>query len=219
MPGVQTSAKDAAGAAPQTVVGLLGGSFNPAHAGHLEISHAALKHLSLSAVWWLVSPGNPLKDPALYAPYQERFEGAARIVDDPRIIISDFENDHGLQYTSDTIAALQDAHPTIKFIWLMGADSLQSFHLWKNWRGIADRVAIAVFNRPGAENAPIEAPAVKELSPHKVEFTDTAAMLERTPPVWTFIPLTNNSISSTELRAARDKTVSDKNASDNNSRN
>ncbi|MHA7873524.1 MAG: nicotinate-nucleotide adenylyltransferase, partial [Hyphococcus sp.] len=114
-------------------IGLLGGSFNPAHDGHREISLEALRKLGLDAVWWLVTPGNPLKDAAEYAPFEERLRLARQTADHCDIVVSDFERRHGLQYTVDTLERLQLLHPSIQFVWIMGADSLESFHRWKDW--------------------------------------------------------------------------------------
>ena len=144
-------------------IGLLGGSFNPAHQGHREISLVALNALHLDAVWWLVSPGNPLKDKSTYHPYSERMAKARLIADHDRIIVSNFEERRSLQYTIDTLGALVDDHPAVDFVWLMGADSLSTFHKWKDWRKIATLLPIAVFNRPGDENAPQNAEAAREL--------------------------------------------------------
>jgi len=130
-------------------VGLLGGSFNPPHAAHRAISLFALKRLKLDRVWWLLTPGNPLKDPAVYAAYDDRLRLARAVANHPDIVVSDFERRRGLQYTCDTIDALQALNPHTAFVWLMGADGLENFHRWKNWRHIAQAAPIAVFNRPG----------------------------------------------------------------------
>lgn len=183
-------------------IGLLGGSFNPAHEGHREISLAALKHLCLDAVWWLVSPGNPLKDPDTYAPYEARLAHARRIADHHRIIISNFEERKSLQYTVDTLTTLTDLWPQIKFVWLMGADSLENFHLWRDWKKIAHTAPIAVLNRPGYTDEALKSVAAKELSVFKVESRHAETIFGVDPPVWTYIETTNNPASSTELRNA-----------------
>ena len=183
-------------------IGLLGGSFNPAHGGHREISLAALTWLELDAVWWLVSPGNPLKDPDAYAPYEERLTRARRVADHHRIVVSDFERRKNLQYTMDTLDAIQTLGPDMGFVWLMGADSLATFHLWRDWKGMFARMPIAIFNRPGSEAAPVEAPAAREFSAFRVETEKAATILTADTPAWTFIAATNNPLSSTALRAA-----------------
>jgi len=181
-------------------IGILGGSFNPAHEGHREISLAALKILHLDAVWWLVSPGNPLKDPSSYAPYPERLAKARSIANHHRIVVSNFEERKNLQYTVDTIDALQSLWPQMDFVWLMGADSLETFDRWKDWRRIAAMTPIAVFNRPGHERAFETAQAAQELAAFRAPETEAAAVVSAEPPAWTFISSTANPTSATELR-------------------
>ncbi len=185
-------------------IGLLGGSFNPAHGGHRDISLSALNHFQLDAVWWLVSPGNPLKNPSDYAPYEERLIEAERVADHRKIVISDYERRRGLTYTVDTIAALKEEFPQTRFVWLMGADSLNTFHKWRDWRGIADAVPIAVFNRPGSEGAHRSAPAAEALRRAELDISDAAAIVGAKPPAWIFIPHTNNATSSTNIRRQKD---------------
>ena len=129
-------------------IGLLGGSFNPAHEGHLHITLEAIKQLKLDQTWWLVSPQNPLKDKKGMAPYAERFASAKAITRQfSRIKISDFEQKHGLQYTYATLRALKKHYPRIKFVWIMGADNLAGFHHWQKWRSIIKMMPIVVFDR------------------------------------------------------------------------
>jgi nicotinate-nucleotide adenylyltransferase len=130
-------------------VGLLGGSFNPAHEGHRHISGQAMKRLGLDAVWWLVSPQNPLKSAKDMAPQASRLAKAGQVAAHPRIFATDVETLLGTQFTVDTLASLQKYHPNVRFIFLMGADSLASFHRWKNWRKLAAIMPIAVLPRPG----------------------------------------------------------------------
>ena len=131
-------------------IGLLGGSFNPAHRGHRRISLAALAALGLDEVWWLVSPGNPLKSAAKdMAPFEARLASARRMARRAPIRVSDFEARAGTRFTVDTLARLQQRYPQHRFIWLMGADTVAQFHQWKQWRTIARRVPIAVIARPG----------------------------------------------------------------------
>jgi nicotinate-nucleotide adenylyltransferase len=182
-------------------VGLLGGSFNPAHEGHREISLLALKRLSLDAVWWLVSPGNPLKDAADYAPYEERLRIARKVSDHPRIIVSNFEERKGLQYTVDTLGTLRALWPQIDFVWLMGADSFASFHRWRDWKRIASLAPMAVFNRPGHETAWKAAPAADELDAFRLEESAAANLADAEPPAWVFIAESQNAQSSTAIRA------------------
>lgn len=184
-------------------IGLLGGSFNPAHEGHREISLLALKRLNLDAVWWLVSPGNPLKDAAAYAPFDERLKVARKVADHPSIIISNFEERKGLQYTVDTLETLKALWPQIDFVWLMGADSLASFHRWRDWRRIASLVPFAVFNRPGHEAAWKAAPAAEALAAFRIDEGSADKLAGAEPPAWVFLSGPANPQSSTALRAAR----------------
>ncbi|WDI32900.1 L-histidine N(alpha)-methyltransferase [Hyphococcus flavus] len=181
-------------------IGLLGGSFNPAHEGHREISRLALERLGLDAVWWLVSPGNPLKDQRSYAPYSERLKTAREVSSHPNIIISDFENRHGLQYTVETLDHIKALNPDVNFVWLMGADSLESFHRWKDWMKIAAAVPIAVFNRPGFEDHVLNSEYAKHFSQFRQSEESGCGLANQEPPVWTFFEETENPISSTEIR-------------------
>ncbi|MGB8602427.1 MAG: nicotinate (nicotinamide) nucleotide adenylyltransferase [Rhizomicrobium sp.] len=148
-------------------IGLMGGSFNPAHEGHLYISQVALRRLGLNFVWWLVSPGNPLKDPADMATLASRMEQARTIARHPAIRVSDLERDSGSVYTIDTLRALKKRFCQVQFVWLMGSDNLMQFHRWKNWRGIAGEVPIAVVLRPGTVLAPLKAKAMAVLEPSR----------------------------------------------------
>lgn len=181
-------------------IGLLGGSFNPPHQGHREISLAALDWLGLEAVWWLVSPGNPLKDPETYMPYAERLWRARRVADHPSIVISNFEERRRLQYTVDTLAAITDLWPQIRFVWLMGADSLATFHLWKDWKTIATLAPMAVFSRPGYETAAETSEAGREFALFRLPESEGARLPDADPPAWAFHSATANPMSSTALR-------------------
>ncbi len=131
--------------------GLLGGSFNPAHRGHRRISLNAIRALGLDEVWWLVSPGNPLKSAKDMAPFAARLASAERMARRAPIRVSDFEARHGTRFTIDTLSKLMRRHPRTRFVWLMGADTVAQFHHWKSWRSIVRRVPIAVIARPGYE--------------------------------------------------------------------
>ncbi|HEU5286145.1 MAG TPA: nicotinate-nucleotide adenylyltransferase [Sphingomicrobium sp.] len=134
-------------------IGLLGGSFNPAHRGHRRISLAAIDALGLDEVWWLVSPGNPLKAGREMAPFEARLESARAMARRAPIRVSDFEARAGTRFSIDTLGELLRAHPRDRFIWLMGADTIAQFHQWKDWRALARTVPIAVISRPGYEGA------------------------------------------------------------------
>lgn len=141
-------------------VGLLGGSFNPAHRGHVHVSVEAMRRLGLDEVWWLVSPQNPLKPVAGMAALATRLAGATRLARHRRIRVGDVETGLGTRFTVDTVAALVRRHPRIAFVWLMGADNLAQFHRWSRWRELAGRVPIAVLARPRYIGKALTAPAM-----------------------------------------------------------
>jgi nicotinate-nucleotide adenylyltransferase len=133
---------------PGLVIGLLGGSFDPAHSGHLHVSLTALRRLGLDYVWWLVTPGNPLKEAP--APFEKRLAAARQIARHPRLIVSDIERQLGTRYTIDTIKALKRRFPCVRFVWLMGSDNLENFRRWRNWQQIARLLPLVVVQRPGS---------------------------------------------------------------------
>ncbi len=157
--------------------------------------------MELDEIWWLVTPANPLKDPTNYANYQQRCYQAAAVANHASIKISDFEKTHSFTYTIDTITALKKAYPEYQLVWLMGADSLESFHQWQDWKKIFDLVPIAVMNRPGHEQAPDNAIAAKTFSASRVSPNEASNLPATASPAWVFIPGTNNQISSTKIRA------------------
>ena len=181
-------------------VGLLGGSFNPAHEGHRDISLLALKRLALSEVWWLVSPGNPLKERAELAPFEKRRTQAEETADHPQIRVSSFERQAGLTYTHDTLKALIAAHPDLRFVWLMGADNLAGFHRWQRWAEIFSLLPIAVIDRPGYRFAALASPAAQRFAAHRIDESDAAALAYRPAPAWCFLSGLLNPLSSTRLR-------------------
>ncbi len=140
-------------------IGLLGGSFNPAHGGHVHISEWAMRRLGLDGVWWLVSPQNPLKATAGMAEQAVRVARAVEVAHNPHIYVTDIEAQLGTRYAVDTVAALKRLHPTTEFIWLMGADNLAGFHLWKSWQKLAAMLPIAVLLRPGYRGSRWSTPA------------------------------------------------------------
>lgn len=144
---------------PLTRIGLLGGSFNPAHGGHRRISLFAIQALGLDAVWWLVSPGNPLKPKAGMAPLSARLASAKTQARRSRIVPTAIERALGTRYTADTLLALQRRYPKVQFVWLMGSDNLAQFHRWRHWRRIARSMPIAVIARPGYEAIARASPA------------------------------------------------------------
>lgn len=184
-----------------TRVGLLGGSFNPAHEGHVEISEAALEFLELDYVWWLVSPGNPLKDKSTLAPFEERVETARALKKDDRIIISELERNFETHYTIDTLKKIKETLPRYHYVWLMGADNLAEFDKWKDWRGIAEIVPFAIFSRPSYSKASLDSLAAKALRDYRIGKNKAKALHRMKPPAWVFCDLTDNPASSTEIRS------------------
>ena len=173
-------------------IGLLGGSFNPAHQAHRRISLEAMRALGLDQVWWLVSPGNPLKEGAKdMAPFDARFASAERMGRRARIRVSDFEQREHTRFTIDTVRKLKRRYPRHRFIWLLGSDTLPNFHKWRNWRGLAREVPIAVIRRPGYDSAARAACAMGWLrrfvhpsgqARHWTEWSAPAILFLRLPP-------------------------------------
>lgn len=180
----------------------MGGSFNPPHDGHREISLFALKRLRLSELWWLVTPGNPLKDHSELAEYDKRVAAARALSRHPRIKVSDFERREGVVYTAQTIAALQGAQPTFRFVWIMGADNLAGFHRWEDWRGILTSVPVAVLDRPGYRYKALASPAAMAFARSRIDEDDAASLADLEPPAWVFLSGPLNALSSTKLRHA-----------------
>ncbi|WP_120718115.1 nicotinate-nucleotide adenylyltransferase [Tsuneonella amylolytica] len=181
--------------------GLLGGSFNPAHRGHRQISLAALRLLALDEVWWLVSPGNPLKSGKDMAPLAVRLASAREQARRAPIRATAIERDLGTRYTIDTLRALKRRYPRRRFVWIMGADNLAQFHRWKDWRAIARTVPIAVFARPGYEAKAFASPAMAWLRRYRVP----PAVLRRgdwRTPMLVWLSFDPDPISATELRKA-----------------
>lgn len=185
-------------------IGLLGGSFNPAHEAHLEISLMALDRLELDAVWWLVSPQNPLKSDKDMASLADRMANAQAMTqtmaDHKRIFVTDLESCLGTIYTVDTLEKITDLLPDSRFVWLMGADNLAQFSQWKDWKKIARIVAFAIFDRPGYSSAVNMSEAAAFFRDHQIPETQAAKLSIMKAPAWTFIRDIQNSLSSTEIR-------------------
>lgn len=185
---------------PGQFVGLLGGSFDPPHAGHVHISREALKRFDLDQVWWLVSPGNPLKKRGP-APLEERMAACRRILGHPRICASDFEAQAGTRFTAQTLRRLQDARPGVRFVWLMGADNLAQFDQWQNWREIMERVPVGVLARPGQRISARLSMAARVYRFAKLPGRHSQLLGCYDPPAWCFVNVPMTEISSTRLRA------------------
>ncbi len=183
-------------------VGLLGGSFDPAHEGHVHITEMALRHFGLDRIWWLVSPGNPLKANGP-APLAERIAEAKTIMHDPRVIVTGLEAELGTRMTADTIAALQRLYPGVRFVWLMGADNLAQFHRWDRWQEIAARVPIGVIARPGWRMPARMSKAARMMARTRLSDADAQLLPLANPPAWVLINVPLNALSSTAIRAQR----------------
>lgn len=178
-------------------IGLLGGSFNPAHEGHRQISLIALRHLDLDEVWWLVSPQNPLKSTAEMASHQDRFASAQRVADHPKIKVSDYETRAGTQYTTDTLSRLSRRYRDTQFVWLMGADNLAQLSKWRNWREIMHMVPIAVIDRPGYSHTSLR--SIPALCYRGRRFP-ARHLMQQSLPAWSFICDKRSAISATYIR-------------------
>jgi len=188
---------------PGMTIGLLGGSFNPAHGGHMHISRTALKRLALDRVWWLVTPGNPLKSSDALAPLAERLAGAVTIACDPRIDITGFEATRPDVFTANTLRFLTRRFPGTRFVWLMGADNLATFHSWQNWKKIAAMAPVAVLDRPGYRFAARASRAAAVLASAYADESDAAGLAFRRPPAWTLLTAPLSPVSSSKIRRAR----------------
>jgi nicotinate-nucleotide adenylyltransferase len=185
-----------------TRTGLLGGSFNPAHRGHRRISIHAARALGLDEVWWLVSPGNPLKGEEDMAPLAARFASAREAARGLPVRVTAIERELGTRYTVDTLAALARRFPARDFVWLMGADNLAQFHLWRDWRGIAATVPIAVIGRPGYDGLALAAPAMGWLRRFVRPAATARNWTKWRPPALVLLELPPDTTSATGIRAA-----------------
>lgn len=189
-------------------VGLLGGSFNPAHAGHLHIARLALRRLRLDQVWLLVSPGNPLKPARGMAPMRERLASACALADGRRVVATGIEARLHTRYTFDTLRALQARFPRVSFVWLMGADNLDQLPRWQRWMGIARAMPMAVLPRPSYNHRALSGQAARRLRPARLPACQAAALATRRPPAWTFLPAPQTTHSATALRRQRGDAMS-----------
>ncbi|MEM6902046.1 MAG: nicotinate-nucleotide adenylyltransferase [Pseudomonadota bacterium] len=184
-------------------VGLLGGSFNPAHDGHRHISLMALKKLGLDQIWWLVSPQNPLKSTDGMAPLAERIDSAQAVARHPHIIVTSIETDLGTRYTADTLPALQRAFPGTAFTWLMGADNLSQIRHWQHWNRIFETMPVAVLARaPYCLRARSSMAAIR-YERHRLPHARASRLNSGRPPRWVYLPIPLHGASATAIRAAR----------------
>jgi nicotinate-nucleotide adenylyltransferase len=181
-------------------IGLLGGSFDPPHAGHVHITKWALKAFGLDRVWWLVSPGNPLK-PDAPADLSRRLRAARAIMAHPRVEVTGLEARLGTRYTAETLAALKARWPGVRFVWLMGADNLTGFHRWQRWEDIMRLAPVGVLARPGEQLRAGLSPAARRFARWRLPQSEARALPFREPPAWTLVSGRMLDLSSSELRA------------------
>lgn len=181
-------------------VGLLGGSFDPPHAGHVHITRQALRRIGLDRVWWLVSPGNPLKAEGP-APMERRLAACREIMLHPKVEVTDLESRLGTQFTADTIEALLGIYPGVNFVWLMGADNLAGFHKWDRWESIVQNVPIGVTSRPGEHLKAGTSVLAQKYARARVPFEAAKILPFQKPPAWCLLEGPVVDISSTEIRA------------------
>lgn len=179
-------------------VGLYGGSFNPAHEGHIHVASEALKRLDLDAIWLMVSPGNPLKSQSDMAKRKRRKKSLETLVGNrPGMVVTDIEKKLGTRYSADTVRALMANMPKTEFIWVMGADNLDSFHLWKEWQFIAQTLPIAVFDRPGYSVSGLNSKFARQFANFRVS---PNGLMKASAPAWTFVQIPRHSGSATSIR-------------------
>lgn len=187
-------------ARPGMSIGLLGGSFDPAHNGHVHITREALKRLGLDQVWWLVSPGNPLKTRGP-APLAERMDRAGKVMQHPHVKVTDLETKLGTRYTFQTLGHLHDLYPGVHFTWLMGADNLADFHLWENWQDIMHMLPVAVLARPGQRISARMSVAARYFRRDRLMGRAALSLRYAVPPAWVFLNVPMSDLSSTSIRA------------------
>lgn len=183
-------------------VGLMGGTFNPPHEGHAVCAATALRRLQLDQLWWMVTPGNPLKSGEGLPSLAARMEASRRLACDPRITVTGFEGALGNPYTYATVRYVTERMPGVAFVWVMGADNLAGFHRWQRWREIATLVPIAVVDRPGWRHRALASPAVAWLGRFRVPESRAALLPGMQPPAWTLLSTRLSGASSTALRGA-----------------
>lgn len=181
-------------------IGLFGGSFNPPHEGHLLVAEEALKQLSLDYVWWMISPGNPLKRYDNLASVAKRVALSNKLVKNKRIIVTDLESKLNFQYSVDTVAYLEKRYPNVRFVWIMGADSLIYFHKWHNWEKLVNLIPLVVINRPKVTFKALNSPVAQKLSLNRVPASKASTLPFLRPPAWSFLFSKLSFLSSTQLR-------------------
>jgi nicotinate-nucleotide adenylyltransferase len=186
---------------PGMRIGLYGGSFDPAHPGHRHVAMLALKRLHLDRVWWMVTPGNPLKDRSRLASAEARSAATRRLAHHPRMAVTEFEAEIGSTYTVESLRFLRRRCPGVRFVFIMGADSWAGLHRWRGWREIARLVPIAVIDRPGWTLRATGSRAAQALLRHRVPEGAAGTLANRIPPAWSFLHGPRSHLSSTALRS------------------
>ncbi len=181
-------------------IGLFGGSFNPAHEGHVAVSEEALKRLQLDQVWWLVSPQNPLKDSRDTGDFNDRLTHATNLADNPRLVVTGLEAELGTRTTAQTFDVLAPMFQHSRFVWIMGADSFAGLHHWNDWRQIPATLPLAVFARPGWTQKALSSPAARLLANHRLDAADAGLLADRAAPAWCFLNMPHRYESSTAIR-------------------
>jgi nicotinate-nucleotide adenylyltransferase len=189
--------------APGMRIGLFGGTFDPPHQAHLDATLLAMKRLKLDRVWWLVTPGNPLKNTSHLAPLAERLAAARALTHHPRIDVTGLEAVINTRYSFDTISWLIKRCPRVQFVWIMGADNLRHFHRWQKWRGIAELIPMVVVDRPGPSLYASGSTAGQALARFRIPESAAASLPGRRAPAWAFLHGLKSGLSSTALRAMR----------------
>jgi nicotinate-nucleotide adenylyltransferase len=184
-------------------IGLFGGTFDPPHAAHLAASLLAMKRLKLDRMWWLVTPGNPLKDTRGLRPLEQRMAQARKLAGHPRIDVTGLEAVINTRYTYDTLEFLVRRCPGVRFVWVMGADNLRSFYRWQNWRGIANLLPMAIVDRMGSSLYAASGRAAQALGPYRLPERLAPELARRKAPAWLYLHGLKSPLSSTALRALR----------------
>lgn len=187
---------------PGQRIGIMGGSFDPPHAGHRIAADAAVKRLGLDQLWWLVTPGNPLKSHNGLPAVNGRIDLVRQFAAGPKMKVTGFEGELGTRYTAATLAFLKRRHPGVRFVWVMGADNLASFDRWQHWRAIAGLMPIAVVDRPGWRLRGLSSRAALALSRWRLPESEARSLADRTPPCWMLLTIRLSDLSSTALRNA-----------------
>ena len=182
------------------VIGLLCGSFDPAHKGHAHITREALKRFGLDRVWWLVSPGNPLKEHGP-APLEKRIVRARQVMQHPRVEVTGLEAQLNTRFTAETLAALKVRYRGVRFVWLMGADNLAQFHMWQDWRQIMQSVPVGVLARPGERISARMSRAAALYAPYRIPGRHSHQVAQAQTPAWSFVNVPMLDVSSSAIRA------------------